>query len=285
MSAATAMSSRPWAEVLEHAPVARIATAAGPLTVRRAGRGPDLVLAHGIGSGAASWAWQLDGLADACRVTAWNAPGYGGAAPPAAEWPDADDYADALDALLAALGIGRAVLVGHSLGALVVARLAARSPASVAGLILANPAAGHARLTAAARDRRLAERIGRFRELGPVAHAADRAPRLLAPGATPEQVSLARRGLERLDEAGYLKAARMLSRADILADVGRIRAPALVIAGADDAITPPAGCRAIAEAFPAACPFALIAGAGHLCPVEAPARFNEIVADFVAGLP
>jgi len=280
----TQLAQRPWAAVLERCPVEEIETAAGRLTLRRAGVGPDLVLLHGIGSGAASWAWQLDGLADRCRLTAWNAPGYGGSALPATDWPDAGDYAAALDAVMSALAIEHCVLVGHSLGALIAARLAAEHPERIAGLVLANPAAGHGRFDPADRRRRLEERIGRFHELGAVAHAAARAPRLLSPDAAPDQLALVRYNLERLDDAGYLKAARLLADGDIFADVARIDRPALVLCGADDGITPPAGCRAVADAFPRLCPFIEIPGAGHVSYVEAPERFNAALADFVESL-
>jgi pimeloyl-ACP methyl ester carboxylesterase len=270
--------------VLERCPVEEITTAAGRLTLRRAGAGAGLVLLHGIGSGAASWAWQLDGLADRYHMTAWNAPGYGGSTLPAADWPDAGDYAAALDALLAALEIERCVLVGHSLGALIAARLAAEHSERVAGLVLADPAAGHRRLDEADRRQRLDARIGRFRDLGPVAHAVARAPRLLSPDATADQLALVRDNMERLDDAGYLKAARLLAGGDILADVARIERPALVICGAVDQITPPAGCRTVAEAFARPCPFVEIPGAGHASYIEAPSVFNAILEDFMGSL-
>ncbi len=275
-----ALTLRPWAAVLDRCPVEGVETAAGRLTVRRAGVGADLVLLHGIGSGAGSWAWQLDGLADRYRVTAWNAPGYGGTPPPAADWPDSGDYADALAALLDALGIERCVLVGHSLGALVAARFAAEYPGRIAGLVLANPARGHGHLDAATRRQRLAERIDRFRELGPVEHAARRAPNLLSPNATADQLALVRVAMESLDDVGYLKAARLLAESDILADAARIAVPALVLCGDLDKITPPDGCRGIADAIPGACPFVPVAGAGHASYIEAPAAFNRILRDF-----
>lgn len=276
----------PWAAVLERCPAVPVETAAGVVTVRRSGRGDtNIVLLHGIGSGAASWAWQLEDLAAAFRVTAWNAPGYGGSAPPASDWPGADDYAAVLDALLGALDIERCLLVGHSLGALVAARYAADNPDRVAGLLLADPARGHAHLDEAERRRHLEDRIGRFRRLGAVAHAAERGPGLLSDDASPDQVALIRHNMERLDAEGYLRAARLLSAGDIYRDAARIACPSLVVCGAEDRITPPADCHAVAQAFAGDCPFVTIPGAGHASYIEARARFNEIVRDFAEALP
>ena len=58
-----------------------IETERGAIAYRRAGDGPPLVCLHGIGSGSASWAAQLEALAARFDVIAWDTPGYGGSAP------------------------------------------------------------------------------------------------------------------------------------------------------------------------------------------------------------
>src|SRR3546814_5731935 len=107
-----------------------------------AGEGPALVLLHGIGSGARSWKNQLPSLSSSFRVVVWDAPGYGRSSPLAAEAPEAEDYADALGAFLAPLGIAGAHLVGHSLGAVIAARCALRHPPRVLTLTPASSPAG-----------------------------------------------------------------------------------------------------------------------------------------------
>ena len=59
----------------------------------RPGTGPVLVLSHGIGSNADSFAALMPRLPADWRVVAWNMPGYGGSEPLAADWPLAADYA------------------------------------------------------------------------------------------------------------------------------------------------------------------------------------------------
>ena len=69
---------------------------------QESGTGPALVLLHGISSGSASWHKQLNDprLQRCCRILAWDAPGYGGSAPLAAEKPTAACYAGALARML-----------------------------------------------------------------------------------------------------------------------------------------------------------------------------------------
>jgi pimeloyl-ACP methyl ester carboxylesterase len=108
------------------------------------GRGAlPVVLLHGIGSNADSFEPLMAAMDGSYPTLAWNAPGYGDSAPLAVEWPDASDYAAALNRLLAHLQIARCVLVGHSLGNLIAARYAVAAPEQVAALILISPALGY----------------------------------------------------------------------------------------------------------------------------------------------
>src|SRR5439155_10114491 len=110
------------------------------------GNGPPLVLLHGIGSAAASFRYQVEGLSTRFRVVAWDAPGYGASTPLASEHPDASHYVAALDVWLGALGIDRVHLLGHSLGTLIATRFSAEQPKRVVSLSLASIARGHGHL-------------------------------------------------------------------------------------------------------------------------------------------
>jgi pimeloyl-ACP methyl ester carboxylesterase len=59
--------------------------------------------------------------------------------------------------------------------------------------------------------------------------------------------------------------------------------PTLVIVGEDDALTPPAQARAMADAIPGAT-LAVIPGAGHLPPVERPGEATRALGDFLRSL-
>jgi pimeloyl-ACP methyl ester carboxylesterase len=273
-----------WHELLTRYPPEVRDTEGGGVSLRCAGSGPDVVLLHGIGSGSGSWVHQLDGLADRYSVTAWDAPGYGDSDPVASDAPDADDYAARLAALVDALMLDRFLLVGHSLGALIGARFAARYPGRLRGLILADPAAGHARLSEDDRRARLEARVKPFEELGAERYAAERATNLLAPGSPAENLALVRWNMEQVTPAGLYSAARLLSGGDLLSDVASYDGAAIVLCGAEDTVTLPADCRAVADAFPGGRPFYEIAQAGHASYIDAPTEFNRHVAEFEQSL-
>lgn len=276
-------TSWPWEAVLSAHSAEPVSTAFGTITCRRAGSGADVVLLHGIGSGSGSWAYQLDTLAGAYRLAAWDAPGYGGSDPVAA--PTADAYADALAALLDTLSVERPVLVGNSLGALMAAQFARRRPDRVRALVLADPAQGHARLPAEERAARRAGRLDPFQTLGAEAYAAERAPRLLGPHPSEAHRALVQRNLSQLRLEGFTAAADLLADGDLLTDVARLDHPAVVLCGAEDKTTPPEGARQVAAAFPGGRDYVEIPAAGHLPHVEAPDVFNRCVITFIESLP
>ena len=263
-------------------PAQAVDTDAGTLCHRSAGTGSDIVLLHGIGSGSGSWVYQLETLSETFRVCAWDAPGYGGSTEPVSDRPGVADYAEPLRRLLDARGIGRAVVVGHSLGALIAASFAAMHPQRVSALVLADPAAGHGLRSQAEREERFAVRIERFDRLGAERHAEERAPALLSRDASAEQRALVRWNMARLRKSGYRKAAQLLAAGDITSDLPHIAAPTTVLYGSEDSITAPESCRRVAAAMPQPCPCRELPGAGHASYVEAADAFSAAVRDVAA---
>lgn len=262
-------------------PLKAATTAAGlKIGYRESGAGAAIVFLHGIGSSSEGWAAQLAHFGKTHRAIAWDAPGYGGSGDLEPLAPAASDYADALAGLLDALGIERAALVGNSLGALMAAAFVRRYPARVAALILSDAAAGHGRLSEEDRNEKLMQRLDDVAELGPAGMAEKRVGKLLGPQAVPGARNAALKAMSRIRPKGYGQAARMLSLGDIFAELAGCRAPALVVCGAEDQVTPPAGNRKIAAAIGARCE--LIEGVGHLPYIEAPERFNALAAAFLA---
>ncbi|HET8992789.1 MAG TPA: alpha/beta hydrolase [Rhodococcus sp. (in: high G+C Gram-positive bacteria)] len=102
------------------------------------GRGPTVVLCHGFPGLGYSYRHQVETLSAAgYRAVAPDMPGYGGTDRP----ESVEDYtnvavADRLTRLLDALGIERAVFVGHDFGAPAAWTTALRHPGRVAGLVL-----------------------------------------------------------------------------------------------------------------------------------------------------
>jgi pimeloyl-ACP methyl ester carboxylesterase len=250
------------------------------ITYFEAGRGPPLVLLHGIGSSGESFEGQLASLAGRFRVIAWNAPGYGGTAP--ARSPEAGEYADFARALVDALATGPVNLLGHSLGAIIAARFAVLHPDRVRRLVLANPAGGYGSAPPEVRARRLEERIRGMDELGPAGLAEARSKVLVGPKAGAAVIDRVKAVHRKLDPEGYKQAGRLLASADIFADTGRIAAPTLVMCGDADVVTPEAECRKIAAAIGGA-RYRSLPGVGHMSYLEDAAMFDGIVTDFLAA--
>lgn len=119
----------------------RVETHIGTVAYRRAGAGAPLVLLHGGLSDGRSWTPQLESLAHDYNVVAWDAPGCGGSADPAGDLRLAD-YADAVAALVRALGVGPVHLAGHSFGAGLAIDVYGRHRQLVRSLVLSGAYAG-----------------------------------------------------------------------------------------------------------------------------------------------
>ena len=101
---------------------------------RRVGQGPALVMLPAAPLSGASLASRMQTLADRWTVIALDTPGYGRSAALPVMQPSVDDYADALEQTLRALGLGRVVLYGRHAGACIAVALAVRAPDRVVAI-------------------------------------------------------------------------------------------------------------------------------------------------------
>jgi pimeloyl-ACP methyl ester carboxylesterase len=109
------------------------------LYYQQSGAGPDVVLVHAVTSNQAVWMFSglTDALAADFRVTTYDLRGHGASDRPPTGYTSAATAAD-LRALHAALGLGPAVLVGHSFGGVTALHAAALFPEMVAGVVLSD---------------------------------------------------------------------------------------------------------------------------------------------------
>ncbi|MEM6290949.1 MAG: alpha/beta fold hydrolase [Myxococcota bacterium] len=98
-----------------------------------------LVLVHGLGGYIPTWMKNFGPLAARHRVIALDLPGFGKSDKPRAAY-SMTFFADVVREVLGNLGIDRAVLVGHSMGAQISMHLVLRTPDLVQGLVLSSPA-------------------------------------------------------------------------------------------------------------------------------------------------
>jgi haloalkane dehalogenase len=96
---------------------------------RRAGAGPPLLMIHQSPRSSAEYAPLIAAWQDRFTIIAPDTPGFGQSEPLAVPAPEIDDYADALIALLDALGISRVGAYGFHSGAIILIAAARRHPA------------------------------------------------------------------------------------------------------------------------------------------------------------
>jgi pimeloyl-ACP methyl ester carboxylesterase len=248
--------------------------------IERRGGGDPVLLLHGIGGSADSFADQLGPFAADHTVLAWDAPGYARSADPDGP-PGTAGYARAAADTVRACG--PAHVVGVSWGGVIATRLAADHPGLVRSLVLADSTRGSGRT--AGKQAAMRARPAELERLGPAGFAARRGPRLVSAQAPPELVQRVVTAMARsIRTPGYAYAAAAMAETDHTSLLGDLSVPVLVVVGERDEVTGVEESRAIAAAVPDA-RLEIIEGAGHLANQERPEEFNALVRDFWKDVP
>jgi len=253
--------------------------------LRRAGRGPRLLLLHGTGSASASWLRMMDVLGTDFEMLAPDLPGHGESGALAAGAARLEDYAAAVAALVTDLGAWPDIIVGHSAGAAIGARIALQANADRVALLSINGALRPLRAWTAAAFVPLA----RLLVLNPVVPAAvaalvrvdARAVRRLldSTGSRIDADMVA--AYERLmrDPRHIAGTLRMLARWDLrplLEQLPRLGPRLTLVAGASDRTVAPQDADWVQARVPGSAQIGL-PGLGHLAHEEAPAVIARIV--------
>uniref|UniRef100_UPI00384E2B6A bifunctional 3-oxoadipate enol-lactonase/4-carboxymuconolactone decarboxylase PcaDC n=1 Tax=Streptomyces malaysiensis TaxID=92644 RepID=UPI00384E2B6A len=217
------------------------------------------------------WDRQIPELSHHWRVLRFDLPGHGGA--PAHPAASVAELATRLLATLDQLGVERFGYAGCSIGGAIGAELALRHPHRVGSLALvsASPRFGSAD---SFRQRGV---VVRTNGLDPIARAAPE--RWFTPdfaAAQPAIVDWAVQMVRTTDPGCYIAACEALAAFDVRAELSRIGVPTLVVAGADDQVTPPADARVLVAGI-ADARLALVPGASHLTPVEQPMAVTDLL--------
>ena len=266
--------------------VMEIETARGRMEVLGKGAGPTLVLLHPFPFSAEVWSGELDALSKEWRVLAPSFRGFGRTEPFApGTAPSIEAMADDVAALLDALQIADpVVLCGLSMGGYVALAFARRHPRRLRALILADtraePDSAEARANRDASIARVEKGdVAGFIDdmLGKLAGETTRAER-------PAVMERLRELMSRTPASTIAKTlAALRDRPDARPQLGAVSVPALVLVGAEDAVTPPSAAEVMAKAIPRATMVPL-PGAGHISNVEAPRAFHDAVSTFLASL-
>ena len=239
---------------------------------------PTLLLANSLGATLAMWQPQMRRLTARFRVIRFDTRGHGRSPVPPGPYLIDDLTADAV-ALLDRLGVRRTHLCGLSLGGMVAMRLAATAPDRVDRMVLCCTSARPGR------PGTWAERAEAVRSGGTASIADTVLARWITPAyATrhPHRVADLRAMLAATPAAGYAACCHVLEHLDLRPALADVRAPTLVIAGADDLAIPPEHGAAIAAGIPGA-RLAVVRDAAHLANIEQPDQVTDLILDHLGA--
>jgi len=235
-------------------------------------RGSPLLLVHGAGGTHVHWPEALRRLRGR-RVIAVDLPGHGASPPPGERAVPA--YARRLLDLLDVLGIARAAVGGHSMGGAIALTLALEAPDRIAGLLLVGTGA-RLRVTPAvvlasadpARSREVASAVAGLS---------------FGDGAAPELLRSLADGVAAVAPGilhGDFTACDVF---DVMDRLPAIRAPARIVVGAEDRLTPPKYAAFLRASLPGD-GLLVVPGAGHMVTWEAPHAVKGEAAILLDGI-
>lgn len=239
--------------------------------------GPPVLFLNALGTDLRLWDGVIARRPPGLRLLRYDMRGHGGSDCPAPPYAMGALVRDA-ERVLEAAGARNAVLVGLSLGGMVAQALAAKRLDLVRAAVLAAtaPRIGTREMWEARVDAVLS---------GGVAALSDGIMARWFPAATRQGAAAqaARRMLEATPAEGYAGAAAAIAGTDLISPTSGLRLPVLALGGSEDGSTPPDMLREMADLIPGA-EFALIRGAGHVAPIDAPEAFAARLTGFLARI-
>lgn len=230
---------------------------------------PPVVFVHGAGGTHQHWLYQVRDLPDSASY-APDLPGHGRSKGPGRDRVPA--YGDWLAGFLDELALEQAVLVGHSMGGAIILDMALRYPQRVAGLGLV---ATGARLRVAPA---LLEALRQEPEVG-VNLIAEWA---FGPEASQEMVRMARRQMNMVSPDVLYGDFAACDEFDVVGRLGEIEAPAFVLCGTQDRMTPIKYATYLRDQIDGA-RLTLVEGTGHMVMLEQPQAVSKALVDFLAS--
>ncbi|MGE8175049.1 alpha/beta fold hydrolase [Pseudomonas fluorescens] len=237
-----------------------------------------VLLLHYYGGSARTWDGVAGALPARYRLVATDHRGWGDSEAPAEGYRIADLAADA-EGVIAALGLERYVLVGHSMGGKVAQLLASRRPQGLEGLVLVAPSPPSPILMS---DEQRATLSGAYQSRESVGFVIDHVLTHMPLNATLREQVIA----DSLKGAPQAKLGwpNQAMAEDLTAPAALIAVPTLVISGEYDQVDPPATLKTQLLPHISQAVLHVLPGVGHLSPLEAPQPLAAIIAEFVGAL-
>jgi 3-oxoadipate enol-lactonase len=238
-----------------------------------------LVFLHGIGGAARAWRSQLTAFGDRYRAMAWDMPGYGNSAPLAAV--SIASLAEALQDFLHQVGAKKPILVGHSIGGMIVQQWLVKYPDIAGAVVLAQTSPAFGKPDGDWQKTFIDARLGPLDRGETLASLAPTLVRELV-GDDPDAggMVLARDCMAAVPEATYRATMLALIGFDLRAALKDIAVPTLVLSGSRDNNAPAPMMAKMAGYIPSAT-YVELEGAGHLVNLERPDAFNAALDSFL----
>lgn len=261
--------------------VALLSEPAIHLAYREIGSGRPVVLLHGFCGSSSYWDELIPLLDGQCRLLVPDLPGHGQSSLPPASF-SIEAYADTISQLLAQKGIEQAVWLGHSLGGYITLAAAERQPERVSAFGLVHstafpddPSGKEGRLKA----------IQTIQQSGIDAFVDGLVPKLFAPGGVdkhPQWVTRTKQIGYGTNPQGAIRALEaMRERPDRRHVLEGTTTPVLLVAGSADQIISSDKTFTVSGDL---IRHRLIAGAGHMSMLEAPAQLAAEISVFLDSL-
>jgi pimeloyl-ACP methyl ester carboxylesterase len=263
----------------------------GSLHVVERGSGRPLVLLHGVTLQWWIWGAQFNTLSDRYRLIAWDMRGHGRSTA-GSEGVTLDAVAHDLATVLVELDVRDAVVVGHSMGGMALARFCTDHhellDERLGGLMFLATSAAPVALPAV-----VGGGVGLINLVQRIATAGMRRPRLRyrwpdtdltafvlrtafgrrASGAAVDEV---RRMIAEVEPETAMQAGAAIAAHDVREDLGHVDVPAMVVVGGADLLTPASHARGVAECVPDA-DLRVLRGIGHQVMQEAPEELEGLI--------
>jgi 3-oxoadipate enol-lactonase len=256
-------------------------TADGRFTFETAGaaHAPPLVFLHGIGGAARGWRNQLQHFAGRFRTIAWDMPGYGGSSP--LETVSIASLASALASFLKSCGATKPVLVGHSIGGMIVQQLLSDDPKCASAVVLAQTSPAFGKPDGEWQKNFIDARLGPLdRGETMVSLAPSLVSELVGDAPDSAGMELARDCMSTVPEVAYRATMLALMGFDLRNALSRISVPTLVLSGSKDNNAPAPMMAKMATYIPNAS-YVELDGVGHLANLERPNAFNATLQNFL----
>jgi 3-oxoadipate enol-lactonase len=240
---------------------------------------PPLVFLHGIGGAARAWRDQIAYFSDRYRTIAWDMPGYGGSA--SIPTVSIATLADALQEFLQQVGAAKPILVGHSIGGMIVQQLLTKGPAVSNAVVLAQTSPAFGKADGEWQKSFIEARLGPLDRGATMVSLAPTLVRELV-GDDPDfsGMELARDCMAAVPEATYRATMLALLGFDQRNALKDIAVPTLVVSGSKDKNAPAPMMAKMASYIPSAT-YVEVEGAGHLVNLERPSIFNATLDRFL----